>query len=428
METAKALHAYRAPPARRAAPVPQGARQSAAAVHLGAPRAVLNLGSNTPQQIEQIAGRQAGENLKAALGPLQNQGKEVQANEAGASQRYQGYAGAANTLLGGFAAQQQASAKTAENAAADNALQAGKAIETTGQQQASMTAGFMTPELKAELAAEGNRTSAAGAAGNTFAANTGQSGENLLSGIRGAAALRAVEGQGKITDFFQKQQQQIQAKEGELAGKQGAEKGRIENELAQKNLTDYATLQSLGIKGQALVQKGTETKEKIRTTERGQNFGRANNQENNATRIKQGEENNRVKERGQNFSRASAQEKAAIAKEHNVIYAQIHKETANGTKPNPTAGRKMMSLVDGAAGYAAMKLKSGASQATVRKELSVGEGTGKGGEEGQGYTPDVIHAAMNLAVYGVLGPEDRAVMTKYGLTNKIRPEWFKPHK
>jgi hypothetical protein len=40
----------------------------------------------------------------------------------------------------------------------------------------------------------------------------------------------------------------------------------------------------------------------------------------------------------------------------------------------------------------------------------------------------VIHAAMNLAVYGVFSPQDRAVMTKYGLTNKIRPEWFKPHK
>lgn len=88
-----------------------------------------------------------------------------------------------------------------------------------------------------------------------------------------------------------------------------------------------------------------------------------------------------------------------------------------------------MSLLDTAAGYAWKGInEEHKNEKAVRQELQEGINTGKGGEAGTGYSPDVIHAALNLATYGVLGPDDRKTAESYGLLRAMRPEWFTPHK
>ncbi len=348
-------------------------------------------------QIQRIAKAQAQGTLNAELQPLKAQQQEIRANELGASERYGQYAGQANNLLGQLGTAQQASAKTFENQAADSALQAGKAIETSGQNASTLTGGYIAPELRAELNAEANRSVAAGAAGNTFAQNSAQSGENLLSGLRGAAALRATEGQGKLTDTFQKEAGQVRSREGAAVAKLGPFQAKVESELGQKNLTDNAVQQGLGLKTQTLQQKGAETRERVGATVRGQNLASSRNREN-------------VKER-------------EWATKANLTYKETHptgKSTNAPKAPSPKEGRSYMAKLSTAEQIArtilGSKTKDPAAQKTAREELAK-----------KGASGDVISAALNLVAYGRLGPQDRRTAEAYGLTNTMRPAWFRTH-
>jgi hypothetical protein len=243
-------------------PRAQGAKQPAQAK---APRTVPNYteGVLSGEQIKNIAHNEAQEVLKAELAPLKGEGREISQNEQGASERYQQYSGAANELLSNVAGAQQTSAKTFENQAADNALQAGKAVETAGQTQASMTGGYVSPELKAQLNAEATREAGVGAANNTFAQSSAAAGSNLIQGMRSAAALRSVEGQDKLTGYFQKEASKVGEDENSRVAKVGADQADYEQKIGSENAKQYVDLRALGIKQSELGNKTQLDQSKI---------------------------------------------------------------------------------------------------------------------------------------------------------------------
>jgi hypothetical protein len=237
--------AGRSSSAKQTAPkAPAAPKQSSAPGQL-----LIRPGQNSPQEIAQIARQEAQSVLKSELSPLKGEQREIGQGELGAAERYQSYSQTANNLLANLGQNQEASAKTFENQAADSALQAGKAVETAGQNQASMTGGYVSPELKAQLNAEANQAVGAGAAGNTFAQSSAQAGQNLMSGIRGAAALRAVEGQQKMTGYFQKQAAKVGEAENARVAKVGADEAKFNQSLSEENFRDYAAQQKLANEG-----------------------------------------------------------------------------------------------------------------------------------------------------------------------------------
>jgi hypothetical protein len=292
--------------------IPAGLRQSAAAVALGAPKGVTkaapaklpkvavkapaklpagkapakapakapsypkvpkapsypevpNYGNGLHSEPEKLALQKSYEQrlAEAELTPLREEQASITANEQGASQRYGAQQTGVNELLTNLAKAQEGSAKTFENQAAENALQQGKAIETTGQQQATATGGYVAPELKAELNAEAQREAGAGAAGNTFAQNSAQAGGNLLAGIRASAALRATEGQSKIAGTFGKQSQKVTEAENRVIPKVALAGANYSQKNAEAEAKNAETVRGLGLKTIETQNKTAATKSKI---------------------------------------------------------------------------------------------------------------------------------------------------------------------
>ncbi|HEY4810907.1 MAG TPA: hypothetical protein VIH71_07615 [Solirubrobacteraceae bacterium] len=383
----------------------------------------------TGRQIQGLEKRYESKLEGAELTPYRNEARENTANEQGAQGRYAQYAATDNQLLSNLTASQEASAKTTENQAADSALQAGKAIETSGQTQASMTGGYVSPELRAELNAEASRQVAAGEAGNTFAQSTAQAGSNLLQGIRGAAALRSVEGEGKVGNYFQKNAAQIQQKESEVIPKVAARAAEYGSKISSENAKEYINLKSLGIK--ALANQSKETHEAAENRKY-------------AVEIPQREADTRKAEvetlakAPNGFDQWAKREELAIKKlssTDKAKYDEALSKIKEGGQGSVADGLKYMGSVESAMGYAKafiQREKAAEPHAStqqiytkVRSQLQAGSGTGKEGEGGKGYDPAIVSAAMNLAVYGRLGTVEAAEAMAQGLNPVQKPAWFK---
>ncbi|HXJ92635.1 MAG TPA: hypothetical protein VMT20_07105 [Terriglobia bacterium] len=410
--------------ANKAAKPNAGPRQSAVAGHLGAPKAqpkakppakpvVHPQGVSKPQgfqpgqlpnkgQIHNEAVTQARLERRALLSPLEGQQRQIQANEASAQQQYGKLLGAENEQFQKLGEGAAASAKTFENNTAEQALQQAKAIETTGQTQATMTGGYASPELRAQLAAGTQDIASQAGAQSQFAQNLATAGQNEIAQMRGAAALKGLGGSQALTNAFQKQSAKVGEEIGAANAKTAGLQSKIQNELAQKYFTDYATAQGLGLKQLESQQKARETSAKINATRAGQKEAVAQRE---------------------TASRRTAEQKET-ASLRGLQWKETHptgKSTNAPKAPSPAEGRKYMGNVSKAQ---ALALQQGISSKTdskrlleVRKYL-----------QGLGYNGDEVSAAMNLAYYGVLGPNDRRTAEAYGLTKKMRPEWFKPHK
>jgi hypothetical protein len=371
---------------------------------------VLNYGSNTPQEIHQIAKNAAQETLKAELAPLKSEGREVAQNEQGASQRYQQYSGAANQLLGGVAEQQAASAKTYENQAADNALQAGKAVETSGQTQASMTGGFVSPELRAQLNAEASRESAAGASGNTLAQNIGQAGQNLVSGIRSAAALRAVEGQGKITGYFQKEANKIGEAENSRIAKVGADQEAYESKDEGENVKARENLASLGLKTQETANKTAKVPGEIANKAAETQKFQVEIPQREADTRKVQAEMGKIKAAGQKVEQEVREGKVSSEIGKNRAIEAEDKARAESLRNLGTSGRKYLKEIQTAYSVVDQEVKA-AQKANptanphklymgIIEALEKGAHSGVGGKPGKPMPINLIHAGLSMVYNG----------------------------
>jgi hypothetical protein len=390
-----------------------------------APRQVPNYTEGALNE-SQIKGLEKGYEQKLLAGEraaYQPALREINQNELGASERYGQASQTSNSLLASLAAQQEASAKTFENQAADSALQQAKTIETSGQNQTSMTGGYMSPELKAEMQAEGQREAGAGATGNTFAQNSAQASGNLLAALRGTAALRATEGQGRITDTFQKQTANVQGKELAAVPKVAAEAASYGSKIAAENEKAYATNQGLGLKTQLAANtvsatRSKETRERAAEREGSRKLG--------ISEAKLGIERARGQSTAE-YQHADAQYKLMTAqdkKAYDEAQAQYkhYQEQHGGTTKGPSVAEAnkyaaSLSTVQALAAAALGNTRTKAAYEKARNEIYT-KNAGK-------ISTEVLQAGLNLAYYGHLMGTDVQNAYSHGLSPSLRPAWFK---
>ena len=365
-------------------------------------------------QLEALADRITKGQLQNQLEPLRQQAGEIRNTQQTVGERYGNAAKLTEGTLQGLQGQQEAGAKTFENNAAEATLQASKGIETAGQNATSRTGGYLDPQVQAALNAQGARAVGLGAAQGGLAANLGQNEANYMTNVRAAAAQRSLEGQGNIAQHYGAELGKVSASERQAIAKQPVAAKSLGVELGQKQFSDLATAQGLGIKTQTLQQKGAETTQRVKATERGQSLAVQRNQENNATRRANASLSAELNRIGKATAQMSAEDKAR----YDQAQIRVKEAAAKGKPASQKEGRGYMAKLSTAEAIArsvmGKELKTAAAQTKAREELAK-----------KGASGDVISAALNLAVYGRLGPSDEAAAISYGLTKALRPQWFR---
>jgi hypothetical protein len=362
-----------------------------------------------PGQLHNYDVGQVRSNTQAELIPYRQRSAELANQERTTSNRYAGMAQSNQSLLGGIGTEAQNSAKTASNEAAESALRASKAIETTGQSSAQGNAGYVDPQLRAALSNQQGTVTATNTAREAGAAAQGQNEQNFIANLRAAASQRATEGQAGIASTFGKQRGEVGTQERQLLAKQPGQISRLDTEMLQKKFTNRATEQGLGIKLQTLGQKAQETKARVGATVRGQNVS-----------AQSAAERNRVSQENNERTNATSRQN----KQADLVYKETHPAGTKATTPktpSPAEGRKYMAALSHAVAIAKGSL--GAVNQGRGTHVSQTEAREKLAKEGA--TADQISAALNLAVYGRLGPNDRKAAEAYGLTAAMRPQWFR---
>lgn len=396
-------------------PKPPGAHQAAARPPARAPAPVSPLEMN-PAQMQSYYTKQVGANTQAELAPYRQRQGEIGNVEKTVAGRYGAAAGITEGTLAGLQTQQAEGAKTYENNAADAALKVSKGIETAGQNAITRNGGAVDPQVQAALNAETARASSTGAAQTALAGQLGQNEANFMTNVRAAAAQRSLEGQRGIASHYGAERAKVGGEEARVMGRQPGEISKLLGEGLQRQFTDRATEAGLNIKGQTLAQKAQESQAKNAVTERGQNQSNARNAESNRQREAASQRTARTAGERNEISKLSAEDK----RRYDEARVRIDEKTKGGKPPSPKEGRTYMAKLSTAESIARSVLgnepRSKTAQARARAELTK-----------KGASGDVAAAAMNLAVYGRLGPADRAAAESYGLTRQMRPQWFRTH-
>ena len=216
-------------------------------------------GTYTEGQLSKLAQNITREGDETALKPLRQESKEITGAEGAALNRYQGMGQTGQQVLQGLQTGEEASAKTAQNNAAEAAIQASKQIETAGQNAATATAGYVDPQVQQALAASQNTAAGLGGSAAAFQQAMGVSGPNLISNLRAAAAQRVTEGGQRISESYAGAQNKIGEKENDFLAKEqekfGGAKG-LAVELGNKQFADQLTARSLGVKEGGLKVQG----------------------------------------------------------------------------------------------------------------------------------------------------------------------------
>jgi hypothetical protein len=406
----------------------QGKAQAPGAPKPAARPSVFNPleGTESGAELQKTARSEANEIAKTELTPLKEAATEIGQNQLGVSERYGHMAEATNSLLKSTGEQQEASAKTFENQQADNAIKAGQGVETAGQNARTLTGGALEPGVQAEINAEGQKVAQTGAAQQSFAANLGQSQNAEQSAIRSAAADRALEGQSRIASSYGKALATNEESQGRAVAKVGDDTAKIQNELGQKQFTDYATSQGLGLKTATLAQKGAETAAKDKLTERGQNL----KTKETAERTKATErgqtlaqyrnaENNQTRIRGQNITQAHYTETDQIARQK--AQAALKKGGLTTSEENKL-GTEIGSAYETIRQLREQKL----SPTQIRNVLSTGNlKANVGGKPStlkfsRVSNPVLAQAAFELWDYHKVSPHTEATLKSLGLS--IKPQ------
>lgn len=377
-----------------------------------------------PAQLQHYATKQVQAETKTGLAPYQQKAGEITGTEQTVAKRFGGYGEATDKLLGGLQSGAEGSAKTYGNMAADAALKAQGSVAGVGTQTQTGNGNYLDPQVANTLKEQQANITGIGASRTAGAESQGQNEQGLLTNMRAAAAQRVTEGQGGIASQFGKQQAANQAGENALLARQPGAITKLNTELGQKQFTNRATEQGLGIKvgtlkvGQQNAQtKATDVVLKARGAKEGHEL----------TGKKLGLEGEKfafgkwAKKNELQIKNLSAGDKAKYDAAQTRYKEYLTKH--GGKAPSPSEGRKYMSEV--ATIEAAVRAKLGPrakgaegwthqAQEAIREELRA-----------KNVNADRVNAALNLAVYGRLGPGDQATAISYGLTPELRPQWFK---
>ena len=214
---------------------------------------------DSPSQLQALASNITKENDEAVLAPLRQQSKEITGAEGTALTRFGQMGAAGQQVQAGLQQGEEASAKTAENQAAENALSASKAIEGTGQSAADQTAGYVDPQVQAALTSAQTQTAGVGGAAAQFQQAMGVSGANEMSALRAAAAQRVVEGAQRIGEGYAASQAKGANEEDKVLAKRPAETKSLAVELGNKQASEVGVLKEVGVKEGTL----SNAKEKV---------------------------------------------------------------------------------------------------------------------------------------------------------------------
>lgn len=422
METRQQMKAYRAParqmPQTNNAANHPGAQQPA---HAGpANPGALSLLEMSPQQIQQRAQGMAQGTLQAELSPLRAQANELRGTEAAAQARFKALGEAQSQNLQNVSNEAQAQAKTAENRAAELALSSGKSIETAGQAQAGQLAGYISPELRAQQLAAGQRAAETGGATQGLAAQSAQNENNYLNNLRAAAAAKVTEGSRQLAAPYAKALAENQNKQTSAVLKLAPESAKINQQLSKEAFNEKATQLGLGIKNSELgLKQGKLGVEQQNASTKARDVG---------AKTKLGQQKLGLEARKAAFNEWATKEKVAISSlsatdkaRYDEAQIRVKEAAAKGKSATPKEGRSYMSKLSTAESIAKSILGTlhqgrgnAASQQKAREELRA-----------KGASSDVISAALNLAVYGRLSTADQAAAISYGLTPQMRPQWFR---
>lgn len=381
-----------AKPAR--APAPHQ-RIAAAVQHLGGPR-IRPWTEMSPGELKHFATKTVQQSTKTELEPFRRRAGEISGQEQNVASRYGAYGRATDTLLGGIQGEAGGSARTFENQVAQNALNASKGIETSGQELANQAAG--SPQLAAQLQAERANVTGIGAAQQGAAGQLGQSESNFMTNLRAAAAQKVAEGQGQIAGAFGKQRAENQAKESELLSRQPGAITKLLTELTQKQFTNRAAEAGLGIKqGQLNVaQQNATTKARAQSASERLGFAKLSGEERQRTI------NNRINEGKLKVSELNANDKAAYDRwkmSQGGGKGGTKFSSATATKFNADVGKVQSAIITAVKGNTHDQAALNAAWNELRAK-NVDE--------------HLIHAAMNKLRYGHYGARDREYMKSIG--------------
>lgn len=421
METTQQMRGYRAQAGARAiGNVPHAPRapaiQGSSGTGEGPAKSWLDMG---PAELHNYATRQVTQNTQAELQPYRQKAGEIYGTEQAVAQRYGGYGQATDAQLAGLQTAAAGSAKTAENTAADQALKARQAVETTGQNTQAQNGGYLDPQVRTALDNQKALVAASGQTQLGAVQALGANEQNFMANLRAAATQRVQEGQQGIAGTYGKQQAANSQAQNQLLGRVPGGITKLETELGQKQFSNRATEAGLGIKLSGIQQKAAETHERVGATERGQNLAVQRNRENVTQRETSGLRSARLNEIGKETAKMSAEDKAR----YDQARIRIDEQNKSGKAPNPKEGRSYMAQLSKAEAMARQFLgnqRQGGKPEKRAKEEQARQMLSK--EKANG---DIISAALNLAVYGRLGPADQATALSYGMTPDMRPQWFR---
>lgn len=372
-------------------------------------------GNLNSKQLGKLANRLTLEKTKAAVQPLKGQEKEIGQVEKSVANRYGQYSNTGAQSLRGIQNEAGTSAKTYQNNVAETTLKAAKEIEGTGQSATAQNGGYLDPQVQAALNAEGRLSAGIGSSQEQLSQNLGQGENDFISNLRAAAAVRAVQGQSNIASTYGKQREGVQQKISETRAKQPGEAANLAVELGQKQFTDQATSQSLGLKqvgAQQAQQKinlsAKQNAEHDRLSERGQNITASTDAERNALSGKSLAERERHDQASEKISSERAQ-------------AAIKKATGSGlttSQQNRVAGE-----LGTAWNLISQYRKAGAKSAGIREALTVGKANQGGKQVSIPKVSDqrLITAAFELYNLHKLTPASVQALKSIGVNAPV--EW-----
>jgi hypothetical protein len=380
-------------------------------------------------QLSKLAQNITRENAQTQLQPLRQQAKEITGAEGTALNRYQGMAQTGQQVLQGLQTGEEASAKTAQNNAAEAAIQASKQIETSGQNAATATAGYLDPQVQQALAASQSTAAGLGGSAAAFQQAMGVSGSNLISNLRAAAAQRVTEGGARIAEGYQGAQAKNADEQQRILGKQPTEAKSLASELGQKQFTDELTARSLGVK------EGTLGVDKQKAaTEKAFKAGELHNaaQKNQISLSLGREKNATTREKTQATLRAD-EAKNATAINQAQIRAKAQIDVANKKAGRLTTSEEDKAVGELSSAYAVIQQlrTQKVSPAEIREGLTKGGLTVKekvNGKEkvGKEKLPTIknqalVTAAMELWNYHRINGATERQLTKAGI--QVPQEW-----
>lgn len=334
----------------------------------------------TPGELQQLASKEVQQNTQAELQPFRARQGEITGTEQTVAKRFGGYGEASDKLLGGIQASAEGSAKTLDNEAAESAMKARQGVESAGQTAQSLTAGYLDPQVRAQLGAEQANVAGIGAGQQASAQALGQGETNFITGLRAAAAQRVAEGQRGITSQFGAQRAKVAGEEGKLLARMPGQTTKLDTELLQKQFTNRATEAGLGIKQGTLAvsqqkanAEGRYKAGELTSKERslaGQERGRSITQE--------------------HYQADAAYKAASIAQKEVIDNKDVEEKSAKikdllakasptGAKPLTTSQANKLSTELGAAYNAFSRLRTeGLPPTSIRNALTVGQAEARG--------------------------------------------------